>query len=372
MLTMKSIRENVMAVFHHEPPERIPWLTYDIPYPMLPRGSWERELRNMGLGIIGLMGFYPCGDVYIAEMSNVEIEQKISTQGKRKIITTIYRTPIGNLTKKEDLSISPPNPWIIEYPFKTPSDYDVIRFIIEDTIYTPNYEAFLWIDKHVGDDGYVRAGCRSPLLSLLLDWMGYKTFFIELHRHRNEIEKLLSVMEKKYFELIKILADSPVEVISIDGNINGRVINPKMFEKYLLPLYQKASAILHSKGKITSAHMDGALKCLKDLIPKTGLDVIEAFTPPPLGDLSLQEAREAWGEKVIISANFPETVCLEGVEAIKRCTLEILRSIAPGDAFMLTVTEDIPYREPNDILEVSLRTITEVMYKYGRYPVQIP
>lgn len=369
---MKSIRENVMAVLHREPPERIPWLIYDIPYPMLPRGSWERELRNMGLGIIGLMGFYPCGDIYVAEMPNVEIEQRISMRGKRKIVTTIYHTPIGSVTKKEDWSVSPPNPWVIEYPFKSPSDYDIIRFIIEDTEYTPNYEAFLWIDKHVGDDGYVRAGCRSPFQSLLLDWMGYRMLFVELHRNKHEVERLLNLMEKKYFELIRILADSPVEVISIDGNINGKITNPKLFEKYLLPVYKRASDILHSKGKVTSAHMDGALKCLKDLIPKTGLDVVEAFTPPPLGDLSLSEARESWNEKIIISANFPETVCLEGVEAIERCTLEILRTIAPGDAFMLTVTEDIPYKEPNDVLEVSLRTITKIMHKHGKYPIKIP
>lgn len=33
-----TTRENIMAVYNHEKPERIPWLTFDIPYPMLPRG----------------------------------------------------------------------------------------------------------------------------------------------------------------------------------------------------------------------------------------------------------------------------------------------------------------------------------------------
>jgi len=366
-----NIRENVMAVLHREHPERIPWLTYDIPYPMLPRGSWERELRNKGLGIIVLMGFQPCGNIYVAEMPNVEIEQRVTVQGKRTIVTTIYHTPVGKVTKKEDLSRSPPNPWVIEYPIKSLSDYEVVKFIVEDTVYEPNYEAFLWMDKHVGEDGFVRVDCRSPFQSLLLDFMGYQRLAIEVYRHRREFEDLLKVMEKKYFEVIKILADSPAEVIGIDGNINGRVTSPKFFEKYLLPVYKKANDILHSKGKITSAHMDGALACLKDLIPETGLDVVEAFTPPPLGDLSLSEARQAWGDDIIISANFPETVCLKGVEAIKSFTKDILREIAPGDNFMLTVTEDIPYREPNDILEPSLRAITEVMWKYGKYPISL-
>jgi len=366
-----NIRENVMAVFHHEKPERIPWLTYDIPYPMLPRGSWERELRNMGLGIIGLMGFYPCGNVYVTEMPNVKIEQRPMMQGNRRIITTIYHTPVGSASKKEDLTISPPNPWIMEYPIKSLSDYEVVKFIFEDTAYKPNYEAFIWVDKHIGDDGFVRADCKSPFQTLLIDFMGYQRLAIGLYRHRKEFESLLKIMEKKYYEIIHILADSPAEVIGIDGNINGRVTSPRLFEKYLLPLYKNASEILHKKNKIVSVHMDGALASLKDLIPKTGIDVVEAFTPPPLGDLPLSEARDSWGEDIIIEANFPETICLQGVDAIKRCTKELLRTVAPGDGFILSVTEDIPYREPNDILERSLRAITEVMWKYGRYPIKI-
>jgi len=368
-----NIRENVMAVFRHEQPERIPWLTYDIPYPMLPRGTWERELRNKGLGIIVLTGFSPLGNIYVTETPNVEVEQRPVTRGKRTIIETIYHTPLGSLSKKEDLSISPPNPWIVEYPIKEPSDYEILKFIVEDTVYRPNYEAFTWIDKHVGEDGFVRADTGySPYQNLLIKFAGYRRFFVDLFRCRKEVESLLRVMEEKYLNLVRIVADSPAEVIAIDGNINARVTNPKLFEKYLIPVYRKASEILHKKDKIVQVHMDGALASLKDLIPKTGIDVVEAFTPPPMGDLPLEEAREAWGEEIIIEANFPSSVCLEGVEAIKRTTLKILRAVAPGDNFLLSVTEDIPFKDPNDLLEISLRTITEVMWKYGKYPLRIP
>ncbi|NIM45735.1 MAG: hypothetical protein GTO54_08975, partial [Nitrososphaeria archaeon] len=236
-----NIRENVMAVLRREPPERIPWLTYDIPYPMLPRGTWERELRNKGLGVIGLMGFYPCGDAYTAETANVEMEQKPSVERDHTIVTTTFRTPVGSVTKKEDFSISPPNPWVKEHPIKSLSDYDVVKFIIEDTVYKPNHEAAAWVDKHIGDDGYVRAGCKSPFQSLLLDFMGYQTLAVEVYTHRKEFEDLLEVMERKYYEVIRILADSPVRVIGIDGNINGRVTSPKFFERYLLPVYRKAT-----------------------------------------------------------------------------------------------------------------------------------
>jgi len=49
---------------------------------------------------------------------------------------------------------------------------------------------------------------------------------------------------------------------------------------------------------------------------------------------------------------------------------ELLGKIAPGDGFMLTVTEDIPYRAPNDILEASLRIITDIMWEHRKYPIR--
>jgi len=259
----------------------------------------------------------------------------------------------------------------MEYPVKSLSDYEAAKFILEDTVYEPNYEAYVWADRHVGDDGFVRVDCKSPFQSLLLNFMGYKTLAMEVHRHRKEFEDLLKAMEGKYYEVIHILANSPAEVVGIDGNINGRVTSPRFFEKYLLPFYKRASEILHEKNKIVSVHMDGALACLRDLIPKTGIDVVEAFTPPPLGDLPLSEARNAWGEDIIIETNFPEIICLEGVDATKRYAKEMLRTVAPCDGFILSVTEDIPYKEPNDILERSLRAITDVMLKHGKYPVKI-
>jgi len=59
------------------------------------------------------------------------------------------------------------------------------------------------------------------------------------------------------------------------------------------------------------------------------------------------------------------------MKAAEKCTMDILKEVAPGDGFILSVTEDIPYREPHDLLEQTLRTITKVMWKYGKYPIKL-
>ena len=92
------------------------------------------------------------------------------------------------------------------------------------------------------------------------------------------------------------------------------------------------------------------LSVFKDLIAQTGIDVIEAFTPPPIGDLSVAEARKAWGEKTIIWVNFPETVFLYGDEATKQYTTDLLRS-DPSGALVIGMTELGLYGIANEATE---------------------
>jgi hypothetical protein len=122
--------------------------------------------------------------------------------------------------------------------------------------------------------------------------------------------------------------------------------------------------ILHQKGKIYLVHMDGRLNCLRNLISRSDIDGVEAFTPPPVGDLPIEEARALWGKK-IIWANFPETVFLLGREATVRFTRELLQSAAPGENFIIGITEDI---HP-DYIESGLSAVTETINRYGRYPI---
>ena len=69
--------------------------------------------------------------------------------------------------------------------------------------------------------------------------------------------------------------------------------------------------------------------------------MLPAFTPPPMGDISVSEAKAAWPDKVIWS-NFPGCVFLRDRDSIYRFTLDLLADAAPGGRFVLGITEDIP------------------------------
>jgi hypothetical protein len=59
-------------------------------------------------------------------------------------------------------------------------------------------------------------------------------------------------------------------------------------------------AQLRAAGKVTHIHIDGAMKPLINLIRASPFDAIEACTPLPQGDVTLEEIEQALGDKVLL------------------------------------------------------------------------
>jgi hypothetical protein len=68
----------------------------------------------------------------------------------------------------------------------------------------------------------------------------------------------------------------------------------------MLPVYQRRCELLHRAGKFVHAHWDGDCGPLLPLARETGLDGIEAITPVPQGDVTLEEVKSALGEMFLI------------------------------------------------------------------------
>lgn len=353
-----GIREMVEGVLKGEMPDRIPWLIYSN---HLPRGSFERRMRDMGLGLDERCV------VYKVSMPNVAIENR--TVGN--YLYTTYRTPVGELHSKTRIGMRfqlPGGSWTVEHTVKSINDIKALKFMIEDTVYEPYYENYTQIKDDLGEDGIVTVGADyTPLMKIIIRYMGFRTFAITYHKNPEAIEELIEVLDKSFLKMYKIIADSPAEIVRIGDNVDSVLISPRLFEKYCLPYYNKYAEILRERGKIVISHMDGRLKALKDLIARTKLNAIEAFTPPPMGDLSPKEAKNAWKDKVVWM-NFPEEVFLRTPEEIKNFTIRLLEEIAPGKGFIISVTEDIDpvhYRK-------GIETITRAIYRYGRLPIKTP
>jgi len=352
-------KERILTVMRGGVPDKLPLVAFDR---HLLQGVKEREARNRGLG---LLCYRPC---YTESMPNVDV----TTRSEGNLMIRTYKTPIGSVTEALRVGIGYGQavlgrdwqgviPRRKQFLVRKPEDYKVLKFIVENLHYKPYYYAIEDQMKRLGDDGIVIATLPySPLQRMLIELVEWTQFYTGLVRNKEPIEEIYEILEKRYEdELFPIAADSPSEVVWYGDNIDSILVSPPLFEKYYLRTYAKCAERLHSKGKLLNVHMDGRLKALAGLIEKANVDIVEAFTPPPTGDLPINEALSVWKKKSIW-INFPQSIStLMGTspDKVKKYLIDQLELMIPGERVMLVLSTE--QRVPDD----SMMAMVEVMEK---------
>jgi hypothetical protein len=152
------------------------------------------------------------------------------------------------------------------------------------------------------------------------------------------MEEYFEAAEGSVMRMIEVINESPLEWINFGDNVHGGVLSPRLFEKYVLPAYLRRNEALHKAGKFTFAHWDGDCKPLLKFANKCGLDGIEAITPVPQGDVTIDEIKEALGDEVYL---------IDGIPAI------LFDDIYPEELLLDTVKELIDKFAPRLILGIS-------------------
>ncbi len=336
-------RKRVEAVLKGEKIDKIPLTIYES---KIPQCSVERQLRNEGLCIVNRL--YP---VFKVISQNVSYESYSYSEKGTKFVRYIIKTPFGDLS----YVVKPAGftSWTVEKIFKGPEDYKKLYAMIEDQRYEPEYENFLRAEKELGEDVILRASIgSSPLHQIMIGWMGIETFAIEWAERRDEIEKLVDIQVKKLRQIYEIVAKSPALIANFGGNEAGNVMGRERYEKYVLPHHNEAAEVMHKYGKLLGCHLDGNNKIWSDLVAKSGLDYIEAFTPSPDSDMSIEETFNIWHNK-ILWINFPSSVHLSSTEEIEKTTQHIINA-SYGHRLIMGITEDIPQdRWQENLLAIS-------------------
>jgi len=360
-----TARERILTVLERDIPDMVPWAFYST---LIPQGEVEREARNKGCGIILWK------PAWRMEMQNIEISVKEDWRNER-IKTTVctYHTPLGDISEKIEEDPGYHSKWIKEYLIKNIHDYKIMRFIIENTHYYEDYNSFREFQEDLGEDGVIFASVGpSPLQRLLNELMGVERFSLDFYDHPKQVEELLHLIEEKQDKVFHLAANSPAKIVYSDDSVTGNITEPRLFKKYCLPFYNKQAELLHQKNKIYGVHMDGKLKCLRDLIKEAKNDLIDSFTLPEQGgDFPLEEARNIWEDKVI-AINFPASISLKGRDEAKKFMLKLFKRIFPAKNFMVQISEDLPHMFWKDIILIlgeiipKLETAEHYIIRSGR------
>ena len=353
-----TTKERICRALMGQMPDRIPFAVYTS---ILSSEEDINHLVSLGTGLMKI------SYAYSTHYPNIEITEKEETLDGIPTRKIGYRTPIGEIWQRTRLEPGYGSTWLAEHFIKDVKDYAVLEFILRDMEYSSDYDACKKDEESVGDSGTIIAWVeRVPIQRLWIQYTGIERLSIDLHDNPLVVEGVLEAMMDKSRELWGIVAESPARFVWCPDNITGVILGPPLFDKYCIPYYREVADVMHKRDKRVMCHMDGMMGRLVDSVGKTDLDIIEAFTPPPDGDLALAEARKSWQGKVV-SINFPSSVHLATPDVIRDTTLQLLREAAPGKGFVVSVTEDIP----KSVGTQSLSVIADTIGEYGDCPISV-
>jgi len=351
--------ERIMTASQKKRADRLPFFHY---WRHSQIGWAERECRNRGMGMCWVR------PPYIQKMHGVEMTEKQVVSSGTNVLRRTYTTPVGSIWCDEKRgrgteqwhalrSWDDISPWQTQRLIKTPEDYKVLKYMVENTEYIADYYPIEQAMDWLGDDGVViDALPHSPMQMLMIDWIGSEggRFYIHHAKYPDLVEELYEATSKNRQAMYEIAAKSPAPVTACGDNIDGVLVNPRLFEKYFMPEYEKEAKVLHEHGKLMYVHMDGRINNIKHLVAKTPIDIIEALHAPPMGDLPIGEALSLFKDKVIWTG-YPGSVYTLGPEAVKTHALNLLRDVIPGERLVFQVSTE------NIVSNKNMRMLTSVL-----------
>ena len=351
MASRMTIRERIVAALHRQPVDQVPFTIYP---GMIPEGEEARGLRALGLGTSWRV------PMVTSQMPNVTMDYVEYEENGARYARRTAHTPVGDLSMVLRLGGAYGSSWSVEHYLKRPEDYAAAEFMVRDTVYAPNYEAYHQAVAELGEGGYVSGNFGySPLMEMRVVWMGMARYAEDRFDRPDLFWPFYEALRAKQREAYQLLADSPAEFVIYCGNCSPEVLG-RDFEQYVVPCYNELGVMLHAKGKMLGCHLDANNAFWAKVVADSQLDVIEALTPAPDTDMSMTQICAAWpGRRYWL--NYPSSLHLASAARIKEATRELLADAAPGLGLIVGITENIP----EHAWATSLKAIGEVLQEEG-------
>jgi len=270
------------------------------------RGYFPMPEKYKGLSVPDLYRELGCTNrVYDFYRSAQKIEDPRVEFVKKEISPTEYEvtihTPVGDQYAR--YRVSPNNWWHepIKWPITTEEEMKVATWREQNRQYRwnqANYEQICQEWQGLGAVNYCI--CRTNVAKLYVEDMGVENAIFALMDWPSTCEAYFEALEESQNRLVDVLNASPIMIVNYGDNLHSSTTSPELFEKYVLPVYQRRTERLHRAGKFVNAHWDGNCKGLLEFARDTGLDGIEAITPQPQGDVTLEETKAALGDMFLL------------------------------------------------------------------------
>lgn len=257
----------------------------------------------------------------------------------------------------------------MEYLLKSEEDIPAMIYMYDHLSYEPDYEYANKRKQQVGDQGALLCYLpKSPFMHLVALEAGIVTVTMLAYSVPDQFEDLLKSMKRAFDQAAQISVDSPAELLMIPENLSSEMVGGTFFEMYMKDYQTEWTTRIREAGKYSFIHIDGTLQGLLKQESLVGFSVLEALTPYPVGDMSIEEMIPLLEDsKSVFWGGIPGVYFTPHIsdEEFDRHVIAVLKIMCSIPRFALGVADQVP----PDCLEYRVKRVGELVEKYGSYCV---
>ena len=259
-----------------------------------------------------------------------------------KRLRRTWETPVGTLTEVvhyDEWNVSAYN---TEYKLKKPEDVKVLEFMLQDEEWYWDQGAYEQDSQRVGERGSPQFHFRrSPIQGLFIEHMGFEKTVYMMHDYPALIQHYVEAASTADDAMYEVLCRSPVQILNLGENIDASMDPPPIWSEHLVPYYRQRVEQLHTADKFVHIHVDGTMKPLLPHLRDCPWDGVEAATPVPQGDVTLEEIKVALADRVLLDG-IPALYFLRSfsVETVIDCVRRVVDLFYPR--LVLGISDEMP------------------------------
>jgi len=339
-----TFRERTLGTFRREPVDNIVfqpriehWYNVNKQNATLPKRYSNMSLMQVYDELGCSMRTYDVTYLALKSVDDPSVVVQTENQGDEVVITR-WVTPVGIIQNRVRLT---PAWHLDEFPVKTPDDLQVMEYILNGRHWEFDAAAFAEADKQIGDRAATMLCIpRINLMRISIEMMGFENTLYAMADDLAGMESLIHAIDEGDRQLVQCVTDSPFEIINFGDNLDQHICSPTLFERYMLPVYKWRNEAFHKKGKYTHSHWDGSVKLLLQYAQQTGLDGIEALTPLPQGDVTIEEIKAGIGDMILLDGipmlHFMPDMSIDQLDAV---THQVIETFQPN--LILGVSDEV-------------------------------
>jgi hypothetical protein len=219
---------------------------------------------------------------------------ELITKTEKGVLKTIYQIVPGGMGYAD-------NKRIVEFPVKTVEDLKILTHLVNHFNAVAIPELFEEAANRVGKRAAPTVFLSSTgFTDLIKRHAGLLNTYYLLNDYPYEFNQYMEACDERDMRIAREALKLPCRIFNLGDHVTNEFTPPPILKKYVIPRWKKISQLMTENNRFVHSHWDGNSRLILPYLKESGLHAVEALTPEPMCDMTLEEIKQATEGMVVL------------------------------------------------------------------------